>query len=154
MTKTESDVDQFAKGAEFDRAWQYVLCADQILHSRIASLLTAESFLIGAVAVLLATKPDKSGSLIEIVEFMIVLTAISVTWVFRNRNISIANRMEKLRDEYLIKLDPVYRMYIGAVPRQSERLRLHSSVPEIFLVFWLVLLVILIARFFFPLLDK
>ena len=115
-----SDQDKFID------AWRILSAADQTLHSRIASMLVAEAFLIAGYA---ASQSD------AYLQSLIILFGFVVTLVFLVTNWRVGQKIEALLKKDYVHNNPVWKDYSNA-SWLPEFLQLETALPFLFLLFW------------------
>lgn len=166
MSKSDGGKDNLDPKVVFqiERAWQYAWSADDMTHSRMSGLLISQAFLVVGYFQILTADQYAPGNWLFAVALALVLLALLITYTISVSVRHVARGCESMKHNYLCQLDDVYLQYLADVRRQPKEVvlgwvqgnssiprkkgmfsSLHSyteSVPALFILFWIVVLII------------
>ncbi len=130
--------------AELERLQLHV---DNIIHIRVNLLLVAESLFLAAFAAIWNSGGFLLQLIISVLGVLMTLIIMQTTSTLRIRSVKLADwRKEK---------SPVYKAYLESLPRPPKQTkRLTTLLPLIFLSGWILILIIVVVRQFFPYLPS
>jgi hypothetical protein len=125
--------------AEIDRAWSYHHAADELLHSRVESLLIAHAFLAAAYAQVISGSSEKPHT--GFFSGMVIVLALVVTPMLMTTTFGLLKGTLHLKRRLIC--DEVYKDYLSAVAHDYQKRKFRPAilpvlVPIVLLGFWFV----------------
>lgn len=99
--------------SQLRRAWEYHKAADELLAFRMSYGMVAQSMLIVSFVTLLGLQPHLGGYL-KASELIVGVFGLWLTTVQHLLARSLVTRLFFLKENYLEKIDPIYRDYMAA----------------------------------------